>query len=66
VSLLAQQSNALLMYLDNSSTIIPLEVWDCPGSTTVENLGAQLSQFSSVVFFIDIQVGLLLCPTLDC
>ncbi|KEP51174.1 Gtr1/RagA G protein gtr2 [Rhizoctonia solani 123E] len=40
---------------ENVDTIIPLEVWDCPGSTTVENLGAPLSQFSSVVFFIDIQ-----------
>ncbi|CAE6387115.1 unnamed protein product [Rhizoctonia solani] len=40
---------------ENINTIIPLEVWDCPGSTTVENLGAPLSQFSSIVFFIDIQ-----------
>ncbi|KAG8731743.1 hypothetical protein FRC11_002578 [Ceratobasidium sp. 423] len=40
---------------ENIDTIIPLEVWDCPGSTTAQNLGAPLSQFSSIVFFIDIQ-----------
>ncbi|CAE6415344.1 unnamed protein product [Rhizoctonia solani] len=40
---------------EDVDTIIPLEVWDCPGSTTVENLGVPLSQFSSIVFFIDIQ-----------
>ncbi|KAF8604135.1 hypothetical protein BDV93DRAFT_108562 [Ceratobasidium sp. AG-I] len=40
---------------ENVETIIPLEVWDCPGSTTIQTLGAPLSQFSSVVFFVDIQ-----------
>ncbi|KAG9126888.1 hypothetical protein FRC07_001546 [Ceratobasidium sp. 392] len=40
---------------ENVDTIVPLEVWDCPGSTTVQTLGAPLSQFSSVIFFIDIQ-----------
>ncbi|KAJ1307792.1 hypothetical protein OPQ81_001877 [Rhizoctonia solani] len=40
---------------ENVDTIIPLEVWDCPGSTTAQNLGVPLSQFSSIVFFIDIQ-----------
>ncbi|QRV90053.1 GTP-binding protein GTR1 [Ceratobasidium sp. AG-Ba] len=40
---------------EDVDTIIPLEVWDCPGSTTVQTLGAPLAQFSSVVFFIDIQ-----------
>ncbi|KAI0783950.1 Gtr1/RagA G protein conserved region-domain-containing protein [Irpex lacteus] len=36
-------------------TIIPLEIWDCPGTTTLETLGAPLSQFSTMIFVIDIQ-----------
>ncbi|KAJ8072323.1 GTP-binding protein gtr2 [Marasmius tenuissimus] len=37
------------------STIIPLEIWDCPGNITVETLGAPLSQFTSLIFVIDIR-----------
>ncbi|KAK7050855.1 GTP-binding protein gtr2 [Paramarasmius palmivorus] len=36
-------------------TIIPLEVWDTPGNITVETLGAPLSQFSTLIFVIDIR-----------
>ncbi|KII85120.1 hypothetical protein PLICRDRAFT_94696 [Plicaturopsis crispa FD-325 SS-3] len=36
-------------------TVIPLEIWDCPGNITVETLGAPLSQFSSLIFVIDIR-----------
>ncbi|CAK5269643.1 unnamed protein product [Mycena citricolor] len=36
-------------------TVIPLEIWDCPGNATVESLGAPLSQFSALVFVIDIR-----------
>ncbi|ETW83304.1 hypothetical protein HETIRDRAFT_54348, partial [Heterobasidion irregulare TC 32-1] len=36
-------------------TVIPLEIWDCPGNTTLETLGAPLSSFSSIIFVIDIQ-----------
>ncbi|KAL0060186.1 GTP-binding protein gtr2 [Marasmius tenuissimus] len=36
-------------------TIIPLEIWDCPGNITVETLGAPLSQFTSLIFVIDIR-----------
>ncbi|KAF9078655.1 Gtr1/RagA G protein conserved region-domain-containing protein [Rhodocollybia butyracea] len=36
-------------------TVIPLEIWDCPGNITVETLGAPLSVFSTVVFVIDIR-----------
>ncbi|KAF8638312.1 hypothetical protein AX17_002332 [Amanita inopinata Kibby_2008] len=36
-------------------TVIPLEVWDTPGNVTVETLGASLSQFSALVFVIDIR-----------
>jgi len=35
-------------------TVIPLEIWDCPGTTTLESLGTPLSQFSALVFVIDI------------
>ena len=38
------------------STVIPLEIWDCPGNVTVETLGAPLSQFSTMIFVIDIRV----------
>jgi len=36
-------------------TIIPLEIWDCPGNITVETLGAPLSQFATMIFVIDIR-----------
>jgi Ras-related GTP-binding protein C/D len=36
-------------------TVIPLEIWDCPGNTTPESLGASLADFSSIIFVIDIQ-----------
>ncbi|KAJ3825677.1 Gtr1/RagA G protein conserved region-domain-containing protein [Lentinula raphanica] len=36
-------------------TIIPLEIWDCPGNITVETLGVPLSVFSTLVFVIDIR-----------
>lgn len=39
------------------STVIPLEIWDCPGNMTVETLGASLSRFSSLIFVIDIRVS---------
>lgn len=39
------------------STLIPLEIWDCPGNITVDTLGASLSEFSSIVFVIDIRVS---------
>ncbi|KAI0360231.1 hypothetical protein OH77DRAFT_1419659 [Trametes cingulata] len=36
-------------------TVIPLEIWDCPGDTTLETLDAPLSQFATMIFVIDIQ-----------
>jgi Ras-related GTP-binding protein C/D len=36
-------------------TVIPIEIWDCPGNITVEDLGTPLSEFSSLVFVIDIR-----------
>lgn len=36
-------------------TVIPLEIWDCPGNVTVETLGTPLSQFSTIIFVIDIR-----------
>ncbi|KAG5646964.1 hypothetical protein DXG03_001687 [Asterophora parasitica] len=36
-------------------TVIPLEIWDCPGNTSVETLGAPLSQFATMIFVIDIR-----------
>ncbi|KAF8843708.1 Gtr1 raga G protein Gtr2 [Paxillus ammoniavirescens] len=36
-------------------TVIPLEIWDCPGNITVDTLEAPLSDFSSIVFVIDIR-----------
>ncbi|KAH9957424.1 Gtr1/RagA G protein [Russula dissimulans] len=36
-------------------TVIPLEIWDCPGNITLDSLGASLSEFSSLIFVIDIQ-----------
>lgn len=38
------------------STIIPLELWDCPGVTTIDTLNVPLAQFSTIVFVFDIQV----------
>jgi Ras-related GTP-binding protein C/D len=37
-------------------TVIPLEIWDCPGATDVATVGAPLNTFASLVFVIDIQV----------
>jgi Gtr1/RagA G protein conserved region len=37
------------------STIIPLQLWDCPGGMPVENLDVLLDAFSTLVFVIDIQ-----------
>ncbi|PSS36779.1 hypothetical protein PHLCEN_2v1410 [Hermanssonia centrifuga] len=36
-------------------TVIPLEIWDCPGTLTLETLETPLSQFSTLIFVIDIQ-----------
>jgi len=36
-------------------TVIPLEIWDCPGSLTTQTLPTPLSQFPTIVFVIDIQ-----------
>ncbi|KAG2061656.1 hypothetical protein BDR06DRAFT_947120 [Suillus hirtellus] len=36
-------------------TVIPLEIWDCPGNVTVDTLGASLADFSTIVFVIDIR-----------
>ncbi len=46
--------------------MIPLEIWDCPGTTTLESLGTPLSQFSALVFVIDIHVSYLQsCSTIS-
>ncbi|KAH7925853.1 hypothetical protein BV22DRAFT_1033560 [Leucogyrophana mollusca] len=36
-------------------TVIPLEIWDCPGNITVDSLGAPLSMFATIIFVIDIR-----------
>ncbi|KAJ2918481.1 hypothetical protein MD484_g1971, partial [Candolleomyces efflorescens] len=36
-------------------TVVPLEIWDTPANVTVETLGAPLSEFSSIIFVIDIR-----------
>ncbi|KAI0707184.1 Gtr1/RagA G protein conserved region-domain-containing protein [Earliella scabrosa] len=36
-------------------TVIPLEIWDCPGDVTLETLDAPLTQFQTMIFVIDIQ-----------
>jgi len=41
--------------LSRRYTIIPLEIWDCPESVTIETIGLPLSQFSTMIFVIDIQ-----------
>ena len=46
----------LLTSIPCTSTVIPLEIWDCPGNITPDSLGASLSEFSSIIFVIDIQV----------
>ncbi|OBZ72101.1 GTP-binding protein gtr2 [Grifola frondosa] len=38
-------------------TVIPLEIWDCPGDISLDALDAPLSQFATMIFVIDIQVG---------
>jgi hypothetical protein len=50
---------SLLTSLQCTSTVIPLEIWDCPGNITLDSLGASLSEFSSIIFVIDIQVSCL-------
>lgn len=40
-----------------TSTVIPLEIWDCPGASTWETIEAPLTQFSTLIFVIDIQVS---------
>ncbi|KAH9944865.1 Gtr1/RagA G protein conserved region-domain-containing protein [Amylocystis lapponica] len=36
-------------------TVIPLEIWDCPGDMTLETLDVPLLQFATLIFVIDIQ-----------
>ncbi|KAG6910836.1 hypothetical protein DXG01_007151 [Tephrocybe rancida] len=36
-------------------TVIPLEIWDCPGNVTADTLGTPLSQFATMIFVIDIR-----------
>ncbi|KIJ66915.1 hypothetical protein HYDPIDRAFT_108876 [Hydnomerulius pinastri MD-312] len=36
-------------------TVIPLEIWDCPGNITVDTLGAPLTDLSAIIFVIDIR-----------
>ncbi|KAF7797201.1 hypothetical protein EIP86_008393 [Pleurotus ostreatoroseus] len=38
-----------------TSTVIPLEIWDCPSTIALESLEAPLNQFATVIFVIDIQ-----------
>ena len=40
------------------STIIPLEIWDCPGDVPLETIEAHLAEFAAMIFVIDIQVSL--------
>ncbi|KIM40025.1 hypothetical protein M413DRAFT_19697 [Hebeloma cylindrosporum] len=44
-----------ILLLGLRSTVIPLQIWDCPANTTVESLGVPLSQFSTIIFVIDIR-----------
>ncbi|KAH8117973.1 Gtr1/RagA G protein conserved region-domain-containing protein [Phellopilus nigrolimitatus] len=37
------------------NSFIPLEIWDCPGTVTIESLGVPLSLFTTIIFVIDIQ-----------
>ncbi|EGN98831.1 hypothetical protein SERLA73DRAFT_181504 [Serpula lacrymans var. lacrymans S7.3] len=36
-------------------TFIPLEIWDCPGDVTVDSLDTPLSEFTTILFVIDIR-----------
>ncbi|KAI0331844.1 hypothetical protein GY45DRAFT_547856 [Cubamyces sp. BRFM 1775] len=36
-------------------TIIPLEIWDCPGDVPLETIEAHLAEFAAMIFVIDIQ-----------
>lgn len=36
--------------------MIPLEMWECPGNSTLDAIDAPLTQFSTLIFVIDIQV----------
>ncbi|TFY62586.1 hypothetical protein EVJ58_g3773 [Rhodofomes roseus] len=36
-------------------TVIPLEIWDCPGDMNLDSLDVPLSQFATLIFVIDIQ-----------
>ncbi|KAG6900597.1 hypothetical protein C0993_007820 [Termitomyces sp. T159_Od127] len=36
-------------------SVLPLEIWDCPGNITVDTLGVPLSQFATMIFVIDIR-----------
>lgn len=38
------------------STIIPLEIWDCPGNTTPDSLAVSLADFAAMIYVIDITV----------
>ena len=42
----------------DASSIIPLQVWDTPSVFDVEQLEVPLSSFSTIIYVIDIQVGL--------
>ncbi|KAL7278969.1 hypothetical protein ACG7TL_006801 [Trametes sanguinea] len=37
-------------------TVIPLEIWDCPGDTTLETLSEPVTEFATMIFVIDIQI----------
>ncbi|PCH42318.1 Gtr1/RagA G protein Gtr2 [Wolfiporia cocos MD-104 SS10] len=51
------------LYLERSArvakhiydTVIPLEIWDCPGDATLESIEAPLNQFATLIYVIDIQ-----------
>lgn len=36
--------------------MVALQLWDCPGSKEIEDLGVPLSYFQSIIFVLDIQV----------
>ncbi|OSC98287.1 hypothetical protein PYCCODRAFT_1471200 [Trametes coccinea BRFM310] len=40
------------------NTVIPLEIWDCPGDTTLETLSEPVTEFATMIFVIDIQLAL--------
>ena len=44
-----------------TSTAIPLEIWDCPGNIGLDALDVPLTQFSTLIFVIDIQVSSSFC-----